>query len=151
MTGLTEYITTARWADTMLIWLVLIDDAYQALETEYGRWRQRGPAPSCTDSEIITVSVIIDTFFGGNEELGLAFVRQYHRDCFPTLPPNGQFNDRRRTLRLIIEQVRRVILPIAQGPGGGQGIDCARPHNDHAPHGRSRAYEGRCLDVAAYL
>jgi len=111
MIGLTEYITTARWADTIVVWYVVVDDAYQQLERQHGPWRQRGPVPTFSDSEVITVALIIETFFHGNEELGLAFVRQYHADLFPRLLPNGPFNARRRALGLLIEQLRQTLLP----------------------------------------
>ncbi len=109
MTGLTDFITEASWADTFLIWFVIVDDAYTAVEAHYGGWRRRGPAPEFSDSEVITVALIVDTYFHGHEDLGLAFLRQYHPDLFPKLLPPGQFNQRRRELRLIIEQVRRYI------------------------------------------
>jgi hypothetical protein len=107
MLGLTDYITTYSWEDIVLVWYVLIADAYHALQTRHGAWRRRGPAPTFTDPEVITVALFIDTFFGGNEELGLAFIRQYHAALWPALLPNGQFNARRRAVRLIIEQIRR--------------------------------------------
>ena len=109
MTGRTDFITTARWVDVMLVWYVLIDDAYQALEAHYGAWRQRGPLPTFSDSEVITVALLIDTFFHGHEALGLAFVRQYHRDLFPHLPPDGWFNQRRSILGPLIDQIRRLL------------------------------------------
>jgi hypothetical protein len=109
MTGLTDFITEARWADILLIWLVTVDDAYQRLERGHGRWRRSGPAPRFTDSEVITVSLFIDTFFHGHEDLGLSFLRQYHLDLFPHLLPNGHFNARRRMLGAISEQIRQEI------------------------------------------
>ncbi len=39
MTGLTDFITESSWADTFLIWFVIVDDAYTALEAHYGGWR----------------------------------------------------------------------------------------------------------------
>lgn len=82
----TDFITKARWTDIMLIWFAFVDDAYQVLEQHHGKWRPRGPAPQFTDSEVITVALVIDTFFHGNEALGLSFLRQYHLDVFPHLP-----------------------------------------------------------------
>ena len=76
MAGRTDFITNARWEDVWTIWFVLIDDAYQSLESHFGAWRRRGPSPCFHDSEVITVSLIIDTWFHGDEELGLAFLRQ---------------------------------------------------------------------------
>lgn len=110
MTGLTDFITEARWAEVLTFWFVVVDDAYQALERYYGRWRRRGPQPAFHDSEVITVGLLIDTWFAGDEARGLAFVRQYQRDLFPRLVAPGQFNQRRRTLRLITEQIRRYVL-----------------------------------------
>ncbi len=63
---------------------------------------------------MITVALLIDTFFHGHEALGLAFLRQYEPTLFPALPAEGHFNERRRALRLIIEQVRRQITATHQ-------------------------------------
>jgi hypothetical protein len=114
MTGRTNFITDACWADILTIWFVLVDDAYQALQTHVGAWRQRGPQPNIGDSEVITVALMIDTFFHGHEALGLAFLRPYEPTLFPALPTEGHFNERRRALRLIIEQVRRQITTTHQ-------------------------------------
>jgi hypothetical protein len=109
MAGRTDFITTASWTDIFTVWFVVVDEAYQALEAQFGGWRRRGPLPSFSDSEVITVALVIDTFFHGHEALGLAFLRQYEPTLFPALPPDGHFNDRRRALGHIIEQIRRQI------------------------------------------
>jgi hypothetical protein len=109
MTGRTDFITEASWTDIMLVWYCLVDDAYKALARQYGGWRQRGPAPVFTDSEVITVALVIDTFFGGHEALGLSFLRQYHMEWFPHLPGEGRFNERRARLGPLIDQVRNCI------------------------------------------
>jgi hypothetical protein len=96
--------------DIFTLWFVLVDDAYCTLEARLGRWRRRGPQPRFSDSEVITLALIIETFFHGNEELGLSFVRQYHADLFPHLLPNGQFNYRRRLLCRITELIRRYLI-----------------------------------------
>lgn len=106
MTGRTDFITEAAWTDIMLVWYCLVDDAYKGLEQKYGAWRQRGPAPVFTDSEVITVALVIDTFFGGHEALGLSFLRQYHLEWFPHLPDTGRFNARRACLGPLSDQVR---------------------------------------------
>jgi hypothetical protein len=79
------------------------------LEHRYGAWRRRGPAPQFYDSEVITVALLIDTFFHGHEALGLSFVRQYHAGLFPNLPSDGHFNERRTQLGPLIDQIRRQI------------------------------------------
>lgn len=102
----TDFITEALWTNIMLVWYYLVDNAYKQLEQEYGAWRQRGPAPILSDSEVITIALVIDTFFGGHEALGLSFLRQYHADCFPHLPSEGRFNERRVRLGPLMDQVR---------------------------------------------
>jgi Transposase DDE domain len=107
MKGMTNFITEAKWSDVFLVWYVLVDTGYQALEKHYGAWRYSGPDPVFHDSEVITVALIVDTFFGGHEALGLAFLRQYHLDLFPHLPSTGHFNERRTRLGPLINQVRQ--------------------------------------------
>jgi hypothetical protein len=108
MNGLTNYITEQLWTDTITIWYVLVDDGYQRLiATRGGPLRRRGPAPKLSDSEVITVSLIIETFFQGHEEVGYAFVSQYLRDLFPDLIDLDRFNARRRELIAVIEAIRR--------------------------------------------
>jgi len=108
MNGLTNYITERPWTDTITIWYVLVDDAYQDLIAKRGRpLRGRGPAPKFSDSEVITTSLILETFFQGHEEVGYAFVTQYLRDLFPDLIDLDRFNIRRRELIAVIETIRR--------------------------------------------
>lgn len=109
MAGRTDFITDEKPEDVWLIWYVLVDDAYQALEAFHGAWRTRGPAPIFSDSEVITVALIIDTWFHGHEALGLSFLRHYHHTAFPKLPPDGWFNARRTLLGPLMEQVRRFL------------------------------------------
>jgi hypothetical protein len=107
MNGLTNYITDQPWEDTITTWYVLVDDAYQRILARRGHpLRARGPAPTFTDSEVITVALIIETFFQGHEEVGYAFVRQYLRALFPLLLSLDRFNARRRDLVGLIEAIR---------------------------------------------
>jgi hypothetical protein len=108
MNGLTDYITQQPWADTITAWYVLVDDAYQRLISRRGRpLRTSGPEPTFSDSEVITVGLIVETFFQGHEEVGYAFVSQYLRDMFPNLLDLDRFNERRRELIAVIEAIRR--------------------------------------------
>ncbi len=108
MNGLTDYITQQPWADTVTTWFVLVDDAYQRLIAKRGRaLRATGPEPTFSDSEVITVGLILETFFQGHEEVGYAFVSQYLRDMFPSLLDLDRFNVRRRELIAVIEAIRR--------------------------------------------
>ena len=76
MAGLTDFITQYRWEDIFTVWFVLVDDAHIALQNHFGKWRRRGPAPAFTDSEVISVALIADTFFAGDEDKTLSFVCQ---------------------------------------------------------------------------
>jgi hypothetical protein len=108
MNGLTDYITQRPWTETITAWYVQVDEAYQRLITQRGGpLRLSGPEPSFSDSEVITVSLIIETFFQGHEEVGYAFVGQYLADMFPKLLDLDRFNVRRRQLIGVIEAIRR--------------------------------------------
>jgi hypothetical protein len=108
MNGLTNYITQRPWQETITAWYVLVDDAYRRLVARRGQpLRASGPVPSFSDSEVITVGLIIETFFQGHEEVGYAFVAQYLRGLFPHLLDVDRFNARRRDLIAVIEAIRR--------------------------------------------
>jgi Transposase DDE domain len=108
MKGLTNYITERPWSDIITEWYVRVDDTYQALVTQRGApFRLSGPVPELSDSEVITLSLVIETFFQGHEEVGYAFVCQYLRDLFPRLLDLDRFNQRRRALIAVIEAIRR--------------------------------------------
>lgn len=108
MRGRTDYITDCKWEDVFTVWFVLVDDCYLGLYG-HGPLRHSGPSPRFSDSEVITLSLICDTYFHGNEELGLAFVRQHYRALFPQLLSTSRFNRRRRALGAIIEAIRRAL------------------------------------------
>ena len=108
MNGPTNYITEEPWTNTITTWYVHINDAYNRLISKRGkRLRSRGPEPAFSDSEVITVSLIIETFFQGHEEVGFSFVRQFLLDMFPDLIDLDRFNLRRRELIAVIESIRR--------------------------------------------
>lgn len=107
MKGLTDYITKSSWEDIITIWYVHVDIHYQAIvATQGGSLRQRGPQPEMSDSEVITISLILETFFRGQEEVGYAFVRQYLRHLFPRLLDLDRFNHRRRQVIGVMEAIR---------------------------------------------
>lgn len=108
MNGLTDYITERAWTDIVTSWYVLVDDGYQRLMAKRGRrLRKSGPEPQFSDSEVITVGLIIETWFQGHEEVGYTFVAQFLRDMFPKLIDLDRFNERRRSLLAVIEAIRR--------------------------------------------
>jgi hypothetical protein len=108
MNGLTNYITETPWEEIITTWYSHVDDAYQRVCAKSSRSvRRRGPEPKMSDSEVITVALIIETFFQGHEEVGYAFVCQYLGDLFRHLLDLDRFNTRRRRLVGIIEAIRR--------------------------------------------
>ena len=110
MNGLTNYITEWHWNDIITTWYVWVDDMYQIVVASLtDPLRSRGSAPQMSDSEIITVSLIIETFFQGHEEVGYTFVTQYLTDMFPDLVDLDRFNVRRRHLIAVMEQIRRLL------------------------------------------
>ena len=108
MKGLTNYITERPWSDILTEWYVRVDETYQSLITKRGApFRVSGPEPELADSEVITISLVIETFFQGHQEVGYAFVCQYLSDLFPRLLDLDRFNQRRRALIAVIEAIRR--------------------------------------------
>jgi hypothetical protein len=106
MEGLTDYITKCDWEDILTATFVLIDDAWLTLPKEALPPRRRGPVPEMSDSEVVTVALFIDSVFDGDEEKGLAFLRQYHPMLFPSLLDDSRFNRRRRELWAAMEALR---------------------------------------------
>jgi len=108
MKGLTNYITESSWEDIIIFWFVHIDDGYKKLIAQRGSpLRKRGPEPRMSDSEVMTISLVIETFFNGCEEIGYAFVCQFLSHLFPDLLNLDRFNHRRRQLISVIEAIRR--------------------------------------------
>jgi hypothetical protein len=108
MNGLTNYITEEPWEETITVWYVHVNDSYQKICHRLKKpVRSRGPDPVLSDSEVITIALIIETFFQGHEEVGYAFVSQYLTDLFRNLIDLDRFNQRRRQLVWFIEAIRR--------------------------------------------
>ncbi len=110
MKGLTNYITESSWEDIIMAWFVHVDDGYkEVIAQSKSPLRKRGPEPKMSDSEVMTVSLIIETFFNGHEEIGYTFVCQFLSHFFPDLLDLDRFNYRRRQLVRVIEAIRRKI------------------------------------------
>lgn len=108
MKGLTDYLTEQSWEDTIIATFVFVDDYLQEAQRRLGFRRRRGPAPEHDDSVIITIALVAEYWFGGDEDKALAFLRQYHADLWSSgIPDAGRFNVRRRALTLVMEEIRR--------------------------------------------
>jgi hypothetical protein len=92
--------------DFCLRMYVTIDDLWPAVAPLV---RRRGPAPECSDSELLTMVVVGECRGWDRETEALAHWRR-HRDLFPVVPERSRFNRRRRHLAAALNEVRRVLL-----------------------------------------
>ncbi len=102
-------MTSITITDLLTIVFVLVDDWYQ----EYGRKLLNGKVgakPEFTDSEVITLLLTMDFIPFPSETQFLGFIRANYLDLFPKLLDQSQFNRRARSLRLLVEQLRRYWL-----------------------------------------
>lgn len=87
---------------------VIVDDIWQQIAPLYKR---PGPAPLCSDSELITMALIGEARGLDSERGMLAFWKE-HRDLFPHIPSQSRFNRRRRNLWQAFNQIRRMLLQL---------------------------------------
>src|SRR5574341_199889 len=85
---------------------VLVDELWDRV----GAWYRRpGPAPACSDSELLTM-VLVGECRGWDLETEAVACWREHRDLFPVVPERSRFNRRRRALMHALNDVRRVAL-----------------------------------------
>lgn len=93
--------------DDFCLWMyVLVDDIWQKLAPSF---RRPGPAPECSDSELLTMALVGECR-GWQLETELLSHFGEHRDLFPHQPSQSRFNRRRRQLWAAFNQVRRAVL-----------------------------------------
>jgi hypothetical protein len=85
---------------------VIVDDILQGLGPVL---RRPGSAPDCSDSELITMTLVGECR-GWDVETELLSNMQEHTDLFPCIPSQSRFNRRRRNLMFVINLIRRTIL-----------------------------------------
>jgi hypothetical protein len=85
---------------------VIVDEICQQLSPFLKR---PGPAPVCSDSELIAMALIGECK-GWDMETDLLCNWKPHRDLFPHIPSQSRFNRRRRNLMFIINWIRRILL-----------------------------------------
>src|SRR5215217_5942743 len=98
----------ADFEDFCLHLYVLVDDLWARIGARY---RRPGPAPACSDSELITL-VLAGACRGWDQETDLVASWQAYRALFPVLPERSRFNRRRRNLMYAINDLRRVALTL---------------------------------------
>jgi len=96
----------ASFEDLCLWTYVLVDDLWPRLAPACAR---PGPAPACSDPELITMALVGECK-GWHEETVLLSEWAAHRDLIPRQPSRTRFNRRRRQLQGAINQLRRLLL-----------------------------------------
>src|SRR5215216_5702947 len=95
-----------RFEDYCLWMYVVVDELWPVVA---GRCRRPGPAPECSDSELVTM-VLVGESRGWDEEADLVRAWRARRDLFPHVPERSRFNRRRRALARAINELRRATL-----------------------------------------
>jgi hypothetical protein len=99
-------MTSITISDILTIIFVLVDDWYQIAGVKLLRGKP-GKKPEFTDSEMITLMLAQDYIPYQSETQYVEFIRANYLDLFPKLVDQSQFNRRARSLRLLVEQLRR--------------------------------------------
>lgn len=93
--------------DDFCTWVyVIVDDVWKVVAPFCKR---PGPAPVCSDSELIAMTLIGECR-GWHMETDLLSCMQEYRNLFPHLPSQSRFNRRRRNLMQSVNLIRQVIL-----------------------------------------
>jgi len=85
---------------------VIVDDWYQQYGVHLLKGK-RGAKPAFSDSEVITLLLAMDFIPFPSERQFWAFIRANYLALFPKLIDRTQFNRRTRSLRLLVEELRR--------------------------------------------
>jgi IS5 family transposase len=85
---------------------VVVDDLWRELGPY---WHRPGPAPDCSDSELLTLALVGECR-GWAVETELLQAWEPYRALFPRLPSQSRFNRRRRQLAEGFNLLRRVLL-----------------------------------------
>ncbi len=85
---------------------VLVDDWYKEKGVHLLKGK-RGVKPTFSDSEVITLLLAMDFFPYPGETQFLGFIRANYLPLFPRLLTQSQFNRRARSLRFLVDALRR--------------------------------------------
>src|SRR3990170_4609910 len=93
-------------ADLFLVTFVLVDDWYQRTGARL-LGRTVGSKPEFSDSEMLTLRLAIDFFEFTSERRFVAFMRANYLALFPNLLDQSQYNRRARSLRYLLNELRK--------------------------------------------
>ena len=99
-------MTTIDFPSLMTVVFVLVDDWYQKQIAPY-RPVHPGVQAQFSDSEVLTLSLLMDYVPFPGETQFLGFMRANYLDWFPYLLEQSQFNRRLRSLTEMLETLRR--------------------------------------------
>lgn len=88
---------------------VVVDELYARLPAAYKP--SRGPAPGCSDSELIAMALLGECR-GWQQETTLLRCWRERRDLFPVVPERSRFNRRRRDLAHAVNAIRQALLAL---------------------------------------
>jgi hypothetical protein len=105
--------------DDFCTWMyVVVDDIWQQIAPLF---RRSGPQPKCSDSELITMTLVGECR-GWNVETEMLSHWRGHRKLFPVIPSQSRFNRRRRHLMYAFNLIRRVVLSYLDIAQDRQGV-----------------------------
>jgi len=96
-----------EFEDFCLWGYVVVDELYARLPAAYKP--SRGPAPGCSDSELIAMALLGECR-GWQQETTLLRCWRERPDLFPVVPERSRFNRRRRDLSQAINALRQGLL-----------------------------------------
>ncbi len=99
-------MTSISMIDLFTIIFVLVDDWYKREGTKLLRGKA-GAKPEFTDSEMITLMLVQEFIPFPSETQYVGFIRANYLALFPKLVDQSQYNRRARSLRLLVEELRR--------------------------------------------
>jgi hypothetical protein len=93
--------------DDFCLWMyVIVDDIWREIAPLFKR---PGPAPQCSDSELLTMALVGECR-GWKMETDMLSAWREHRDLFPVIPSQSRFNRRRRNLMTAFKLIQHSVL-----------------------------------------
>ena len=99
-------MTSIAFIDLATVVYVLVDDWYKVYGVKLLKGKP-GRKPVFSDSEVITLLLLMDFLPFPGERQFLAYIRANYLELFPDLVDQSQFNRRARALRLLVEELRK--------------------------------------------
>lgn len=95
------------FADLCTLVFVLVDALSRQVVAPHDH--RPGPRPACTDSEVVTLTLVAELLGKDIEATFLAWVREHHLARFPRLPERARFTRRHRQLPEATNRIRAAL------------------------------------------